>query len=304
MNSFECMFSVRYLIASVLCATCCSMPHLVNFITGAEQRQHHSTTQNTNNNNSSGVNSNNEQPQKSFPSISQNHRQHQTSKHYPETVPPHYAKLGQSLGKLEPQQLKLGTFANMLSVNEPAPTHNGSLTNMSSISYTSSSESASSSNMTVNKTVANILNGSSNIMHVEEDFSPVTMLPPEDIAVHKDLPLPLLIASPVAAVSIIIFVCIAYYCHSSQLDARARQLALKYAVISTEPPVCSRGVPSTSSVDMDLISKPSLRPSTSRTSTPNQTPDGSKRGSINWVAIGDQEVITYTAARRHSTFIL
>lgn len=135
------------------------------------------------------------------------------------------------------------------------------------------------------------------------DYTAVSIVPSEDY-VHRDLPLPLLIASPVAAVSIIIFVCVAYYCHSSQLDARARQLALKYAVISTEPPACSRGIPSTSSVDMDLIRKTSLRPSTSRTSTPNPTPNGSRRGSMNWVAIGDQEVITYTAARRHSTFIL
>ena len=169
--------------------------------------------------------------------------------------------------------------------------------------------SMSPSSTIFNKTITEVLTrASSNGSGVTRetaavDFTAVSVVPSEDY-VHRDLPLPLLIASPVAAVSIIIFVCVAYYCHSSQLDARARQLALKYAVISTEPPACSRGIPSTSSVDMDLIRKTSLRPSTSRTSTPNPTPNGSKRGSMNWVAIGDQEVITYTAARRHSTFIL
>ncbi|XP_052828711.1 uncharacterized protein LOC106876578 [Octopus bimaculoides] len=300
MNIFESMISVRYLIASVLCATCCSMPHLVDLITGAEHKHHGSTTQSSNNN--SGASSNNEQSHKSFSSPSTSQETHRQSKQYSETIYHHYAKIGQSLDR-QPQQLKIGALTDTLSNNQQIDNRTMTNINLSSMPF------SSSSNMSVNKTIVNVLgsisvNNSSNVTQVEEDLPVASMSPPEDIAVHKDLPLPLLIASPVAAVSIIIFVCIAYYCHSSQLDARARQLALKYAVISTEPPVCSRGVPSTSSVDMDLIRKPSLRPSTSRTSTPNQTPDGSKRGSINWVAIGDQEVITYTAARRHSTFIL
>ncbi|CAI9733018.1 Hypothetical predicted protein [Octopus vulgaris] len=299
MNIFESMISVRYLIASVLCATCCSMPHLVDLITGAEHKHHGSTTQSSNNN--SGASSNNEHSHKSFSSPSTSQETHQQSKQYSETIYHHYAKIGRSLDR-QPQQLKIGALTDTLSNNQQTDNRTMTNINLSSMPF------SSSSNMSVNKTIVNVLGSisvnNSNATQVDEDLPVASVSPPEDIVVHKDLPLPLLIASPVAAVSIIIFVCIAYYCHSSQLDARARQLALKYAVISTEPPVCSRGVPSTSSVDMDLIRKPSLRPSTSRTSTPNQTPDGSKRGSINWVAIGDQEVITYTAARRHSTFIL
>ncbi|XP_064609685.1 uncharacterized protein LOC135473739 [Liolophura sinensis] len=43
----------------------------------------------------------------------------------------------------------------------------------------------------------------------------------------KELPIALIIASPVVAVFIIVFVCVAYYCHSAQLDARARELAMR-----------------------------------------------------------------------------
>lgn len=45
----------------------------------------------------------------------------------------------------------------------------------------------------------------------------------------RDPPIPLLIASSVAAIGILIFICLAYYCHSLQLDSRARQLAVKLA---------------------------------------------------------------------------
>lgn len=122
---------------------------------------------------------------------------------------------------------------------------------------------------------------------------------------EHELPISLIIASPVAAVTIIVFLCIAYYCHASQLDERAKQLAIQIAVgeypgenenIRVRVHRPSRCYPSMEA-DMLHQKRKSLR-------TPTPPPPGSKRGSMNWSAIADQEILTLAAPRRHSTFIL
>lgn len=122
---------------------------------------------------------------------------------------------------------------------------------------------------------------------------------------EHELPISLIIASPVAAVTIIVFLCIAYYCHASQLDERAKQLAIQIAVgeypaenenIRVRVHRPSRCYPNLET-DMLHQKRKSLR-------TPTPPPPGTKRGSMNWSAIADQEILTLAAPRRHSTFIL
>lgn len=128
------------------------------------------------------------------------------------------------------------------------------------------------------------------------------------------LPVPLLIASPVAAVSIFIFVCLAYYWHAAQLDARARELAMKLSSgdLGIELPIKKSLTTSSilSSTDSDLLlyqQHNNKRRGTMRSSaTLSPPPMGprSSRGSLNWSAIADKELVTYSAPRRHSTFII
>ncbi|OWF46608.1 hypothetical protein KP79_PYT12780 [Mizuhopecten yessoensis] len=133
-------------------------------------------------------------------------------------------------------------------------------------------------------------------------------------AENDGLPVPILIASPVAAVSIVIFVCLAYYWHAAQLDARARELAIKVASgeldmeIPIKKSITASSILSNTDSDILLYQQHNKRRGTIRASaTLTPPPMGgarSSRGSVNWSAIADKELVTYSAPRRHSTFII
>lgn len=127
----------------------------------------------------------------------------------------------------------------------------------------------------------------------------------------QGLPVPLLIASPVAAVSILIFVCIAYYCHALQLDSRARELSAKLATQDIEVQM-TKSVTETSvlsSCENEILPK---RKSTIIIRAPSpcnsfgslKPPGRSPRPSMNWGTFGDQDVLALAASRRHSTFLI
>ena len=125
----------------------------------------------------------------------------------------------------------------------------------------------------------------------------------------SELPLPILIASPVAAISIVILICIAYKWHSVQLDEQAKKLAIERAADQCPSPCdpCSpcrttqRLVPSGQArADGEVTGG---RRKSLRTPTPPPSVSRSSRASL-WSA--DQEVLTHvhSSPRRHSTFIL
>jgi hypothetical protein len=105
------------------------------------------------------------------------------------------------------------------------------------------------------------------------------------------LPLPFIIACSSVAVFILVFATAAYCCHSAQLDARARQLAIELAI--SELPCIS--------IEKEIVTKGrKARKSSIRTAT--LPAPGSKRGST-FSSLTDQEVLAF-APRRQSTFIL
>ncbi|KAK3597445.1 hypothetical protein CHS0354_041858 [Potamilus streckersoni] len=120
----------------------------------------------------------------------------------------------------------------------------------------------------------------------------------------RELPIPIIIASPVAAVSIVIFVCVAYKWHTIQLDQKAKEIVAHLAEIHSEEPLCNVPkihVPMQSrGSDSELYGQ--RRKSLLRTPTPPPGL-GSKRGS-SWSALADQEIVHSASPRRHSTFIL
>lgn len=127
----------------------------------------------------------------------------------------------------------------------------------------------------------------------------------------KELPVPLLIASPVAAVCILIFVCIAYYCHALQLDSRARELSMKMATQDVEVQMTKSETETSvvSTCETEILPK---RKSTIAIRTPSpcnsfaslKPPGRSPRPSMNWGTFGDQDVLALSASRRHSTFLI
>lgn len=121
---------------------------------------------------------------------------------------------------------------------------------------------------------------------------------------RSELPLPILIASPVAAVSIVLLICIAYKWHSIQLDEQAKKLAIERTANqchSSSPCRTTQRLvpPGRARADSDLSGgrRKSLR-------TPTPPPNISRSRASLWSA--DQEVLTHVHAspRRHSTFIL
>lgn len=131
----------------------------------------------------------------------------------------------------------------------------------------------------------------------------------------QGLPVPLLIASPVAAVCILIFVCIAYYCHALQLDARARELSMKMTTqdvkVQMTNSVTETSVLSSCENNLDLLSTPKRKstitiraPSPCNSFASLKPPGRSPRPSMNWGTFGDQDVLALAASRRHSTFLL
>lgn len=122
----------------------------------------------------------------------------------------------------------------------------------------------------------------------------------------RDPPIPLLIASSVAAIGILIFICLAYYCHSLQLDSRARQLAVKLATktsfVGVPPSYTSTSI--MSATDSELSYQKRRNTLRAPSLTPSVPSSRSLRGSVNWSALADHDVVTYSAPRRHSTFII
>lgn len=122
----------------------------------------------------------------------------------------------------------------------------------------------------------------------------------------QGLPIPLLIASPVAAVSILIFVCIAYYCHAAQLDERARQMAIRMASGQTEMTksvTTMTIIEPSNETDYPIYTKRERRSTLKPPPTPSPSFLGPKRTSVNWGAMADHELVSYSP-RRHSTFII
>lgn len=113
----------------------------------------------------------------------------------------------------------------------------------------------------------------------------------------KELPIALIIASPVVAVFIIVFVCVAYYCHSAQLDARARELAMR---LKADEEMAQVMVQAPRPVIVPHDNTDMEAEHTSLRSVKTQTSSESKRGSV----IEDREIIKYSRTRRHSTFII
>lgn len=138
----------------------------------------------------------------------------------------------------------------------------------------------------------------------------------------KELPLAMIIAGPTAAVSICLFLCIAYYFHNAQLNKKAARLSFTLYVSpeeSVESTTCDIIPPAPRALKMVPVS-PCPSPRLSRESdTPfnNQRRKSTltvhtlgvpgnlqgKRGS-NWSAFADQEILILSAPRRHSTFII
>lgn len=123
---------------------------------------------------------------------------------------------------------------------------------------------------------------------------------------RSELPLPILIASPVAALSIVLLICIAYKWHSIQLDEQAKKFAIERAADQSDAPASpcratQRLVPpghARAECDLNAGGKrKSLL-------TPTPPPSISRSRASLWSA--DQEVLTHVHAspRRHSTFIL
>lgn len=130
----------------------------------------------------------------------------------------------------------------------------------------------------------------------------------------KDLPLALIIAGPTAAVSIFIFLCIAYYFHNAQLNRKAKRLSITLYVppdLNSISSNCSSptGTPAQRFVQLSRLSRDSdmfgpRRKSMLSVQALSIPPNvHNKRGS-NWSALADQEILSLSAPRRHSTFIL
>lgn len=130
----------------------------------------------------------------------------------------------------------------------------------------------------------------------------------------KELPLAMIIAGPTAAVSICIFLCIAYYFHNAQLNSRAKRLSITLYVspdLNSISSNCSSPIFTSPqrlaptrrmSRDSDIVS-PRRKSSVSVHTHSKPANSHGKRGS-NWSALADQEILTLSAPRRHSTFIL
>jgi hypothetical protein len=143
--------------------------------------------------------------------------------------------------------------------------------------------------------------------------------PPASTAYKKakrELPMALIIAGPTAAASIFIFLCVAYYFHNAQLNRKAKRLSATLFVpqdVNSLSSNCSSptGVlpPSQRYIHTARLSRDSdifgpRRKSMISIHTLSMPPSvHGKRGS-NWSALADQEILSLSAPRRHSTFIL
>ena len=130
---------------------------------------------------------------------------------------------------------------------------------------------------------------------------------------RRELPLAMIIAGPVAAISILLFLCVTYYWHTVQLDKQAKRLSITLFVRPDNKENDGDARASTQKLvpikskhfrESDLNMHSQRRKST--LSVPTLVPPSAamgKRGS-SWSALADQEIINLSAPRRHSTFIL
>lgn len=178
----------------------------------------------------------------------------------------------------------------------------------------------------------------SNVIDNDEHNEGVTDIPYQP---RKKKHLTIIIVGPTAAVSIALFLCIAYYFHNAQLNRKAKRLSFTIyvspepssdSVISDTPRVTRvpKSVPNSPRASVRLSREASPVPRLSRETSPNawlgvdnadvygprrkstltvntlSVPSSiqSKRGSHNWNAFADHEILTLSAPRRHSTFII
>lgn len=164
------------------------------------------------------------------------------------------------------------------------------------------------------------------ILKVRRTTESTETFPPEP---KKELPMAMIIAGPAAAISIFLFLCIAYYFHNLQLNKKVKRLSITLYVTpdpSTESSNCDSNngharthrlvpAPSPSPVPFGGESRHHSRESDIFNGFSSQrrksimppptlgVPNMNKRGS-NWSALADQEILNLSAPRRHSTFIL
>ena len=136
---------------------------------------------------------------------------------------------------------------------------------------------------------------------------------------EKELPLPIIIAGPAAAVGIFLFLSIAYYFHNMQLNNQAKRLSITLNIAPQPDHNSNTQIESNVTCSQQLI-PPSPSPSVriardefafnqkrkNTLAVPTLTVPPTlqhKRGS-SWSAFADQEMLTLAAPRRHSTFII
>lgn len=136
----------------------------------------------------------------------------------------------------------------------------------------------------------------------------------------KELPLKIIIAGPTAAVSIAVFLCVAYYFHNAQLNKTAKRLSITLyvnptvrsnSVVSTTPPVnfnpvrrqSMAGFPRNHRSYQDIVPMAPRRKSTMSLHGGTGPPANLHSKRISSFSV-DQEILTLSAPRRHSTFII
>jgi hypothetical protein len=157
----------------------------------------------------------------------------------------------------------------------------------------------------------------SNFQHKlsEQNTSGAQVTPPAYEKPKRKLPIAMIIAGPTAAVSVFVFLCLAYYFHNAQLNRNVKRLSMTFTVpqdvISINSNCSSTGMipPSQRYVHTARFSRDSdilgpRRKSMVLMHTLSIPPSAiGKRGS-NWSALADQEILRISVPRRHSTFVL
>jgi hypothetical protein len=150
----------------------------------------------------------------------------------------------------------------------------------------------------------------------EQNTSDVQTSPSTYEKPKRELPLAMIIAGPTAVASIFIILCVAYYFHNAQLNKNGERLSMTLFVPEDDNSLSSycsspTGVLPTphryihtarQSRDSDILGP--RRKSMISIHTLSLPPSiMGKRGS-NWSALADQEILSLSGPRRHSTFIL
>ncbi|KAL4224752.1 hypothetical protein ACF0H5_015449 [Mactra antiquata] len=236
-------------------------------------------------------------------------------------------------GCLNGEQMDLNTgLCSETSTNNNSgivKTENGSAELNNSLDYNST---------TLDSTTGNYSQNSSTFLDIDVKVKVTTGLPYQP---KKNQHLTIIIVGGTAAVSIALFLCIAYYFHNAQLNKKAKRLSFTIYVspepssdsIVSDPPRLTRvpkSIPNSPRPSLRLSREASPAPRFSREASPNawlavdngdvfsqrrkstltantlSIPSNiqGKRGSQNWNAFADHEILTLSAPRRHSTFII